>query len=404
VAADGGVFTFGDAGFYGNTYTLGLTGLGGSRPLAAPVVGMVPTPDGRGYWLVAADGGVFTFGDAGFYGNTYTLGLTGLGGSRPLAAPVVGMVPTPDGRGYWLVAADGGVFTFGDAGFYGNTYTLGLTGLGGSRPLAAPVVGMVPAASGGGYWLLDANGTSWAFGAAPSEASVATTSSALANPTANLAPNPDFDTICAQTLAAGEPPDNPTCENAAIAALNTAHAAEGIAPLALPANFDALPPAEQLTILLDEERTERGLAPFAGVSSTLSALAAQGAATNSDPPLGNVFGTGPWAVQANANWAADYATAASVYDWMYADGWGGSAGTSNLTCTSPTAPGCWGHRDNILATAPAGYAPVLGVASQPEPAGSGWFGLESDATVITFTPTWLVPSLGLSWSAGSFGL
>ena len=27
---------------------------------------------------------------------------------------------TPDGRGYWLVAADGGVFSFGDAAFYGQ--------------------------------------------------------------------------------------------------------------------------------------------------------------------------------------------------------------------------------------------------------------------------------------------
>ena len=65
-----------------------------------------PTPSGRGYWLVAADGGVFTFGDARFLGST---------GHRSLAAPIVGIAPTPSGRGYWLVASDGGVFTFGDA-------------------------------------------------------------------------------------------------------------------------------------------------------------------------------------------------------------------------------------------------------------------------------------------------
>ena len=29
--------------------------------------------------------------------------------------PIVGLVPTPDGQGYWLVASDGGVFSFGDA-------------------------------------------------------------------------------------------------------------------------------------------------------------------------------------------------------------------------------------------------------------------------------------------------
>ena len=31
------------------------------------------------------------------------------------------MAPTPDHRGYWLVASDGGVFAYGDAGFYGST-------------------------------------------------------------------------------------------------------------------------------------------------------------------------------------------------------------------------------------------------------------------------------------------
>ncbi|ACU54658.1 SpoIID/LytB domain protein [Acidimicrobium ferrooxidans DSM 10331] len=171
VAADGGVFGFGDAPFFGNTYTLGLTGLGGSHPLAAPVVGLSPTPDGQGYWLVAADGGVFGFGDAPFFGNTYTLGLTGLGGSHPLAAPVVGLSPTPDGQGYWLVAADGGVFGFGDAHFYGNTYSAGYSGLGGSHPLPAPVVTLVPTADGQGYWLVLANGDVFAFGDASDLAS-----------------------------------------------------------------------------------------------------------------------------------------------------------------------------------------------------------------------------------------
>jgi hypothetical protein len=29
------------------------------------------------------------------------------------------MAATPDGQGYWLAAADGGVFAYGDAGFLG---------------------------------------------------------------------------------------------------------------------------------------------------------------------------------------------------------------------------------------------------------------------------------------------
>jgi hypothetical protein len=30
------------------------------------------------------------------------------------------MSATPNGGGYWLVAADGGIFNYGDAGFYGS--------------------------------------------------------------------------------------------------------------------------------------------------------------------------------------------------------------------------------------------------------------------------------------------
>jgi len=137
VAADGGMFSLGDAGFYGS--------MGGHR-LVAPTVGTAVTADDRGYWLVAADGGVFSFGDAGFYGS--------MGGNR-LNAPIVGIAATPDGGGYWLVAADGGVFSFGDAGFYGSM----AGSLGGNRATA-----LAATPDGGGYWLLGRDGGVFAFG------------------------------------------------------------------------------------------------------------------------------------------------------------------------------------------------------------------------------------------------
>ncbi|MGO8872190.1 MAG: CHAP domain-containing protein [Acidimicrobiales bacterium] len=139
-AADGGVFTEGDAGFYGSL---------GSLQLQGPIVGMAATPDGRGYWLAAMDGGVFCFGDANFYGSM---------GGHPLNQPVVGMAATPDGRGYWLVAADGGVFSFGDAAFHGSM---------GGIPLDAPVTGMATTTDGGGYWMVAADGGVFTFGDAP---------------------------------------------------------------------------------------------------------------------------------------------------------------------------------------------------------------------------------------------
>jgi len=137
VSADGGVFNFGHAGFFGSE---------GGRPLDAPVVGMAPTPDGRGYWLVSADGGVFNFGDAGFFGSQ---------GGKPLNSPIVAMAVNPDGAGYWLVAADGGVFSFGGAGFYGSE---------GGRPLDKPIVGMAATRDGAGYWLVASDGGIFSFG------------------------------------------------------------------------------------------------------------------------------------------------------------------------------------------------------------------------------------------------
>ena len=64
--------------------------------LNQPIVGMAATPSGHGYWLVASDGGMFTFGDAHFYGST---------GAMHLNRPISGMARSASGRGYWLVAS-----------------------------------------------------------------------------------------------------------------------------------------------------------------------------------------------------------------------------------------------------------------------------------------------------------
>ena len=137
VARDGGVFSFGDAGFHGST---------GNLRLNKPVVGMAATPDGNGYWFVAADGGVFSYGDAAFFGSA---------GRIHLNQPIVGMAATPDGRGYWLVARDGGIFSYGDARFFGST---------GGKHLNQPIVGMAVPPAGGGYWLVAADGGIFSFG------------------------------------------------------------------------------------------------------------------------------------------------------------------------------------------------------------------------------------------------
>jgi hypothetical protein len=186
VASDGGVFSFGDAQFHGST---------GSIHLNKPMVGMAVTPDGGGYWLVASDGGIFAYGNAQFYGST---------GSMALNKPIIGMVPTHDGGGYWLIASDGGVFAFGDAGFFGS--------LGGAPPSTA-LVGVAPTPNGGGYWVLGANGSVYDFGDAPSVAisPVSPALDTLKSPMTGLIPDfsgGGFDAVNAsgQAFAYGDAP------------------------------------------------------------------------------------------------------------------------------------------------------------------------------------------------------
>src|SRR5260221_7836396 len=56
--------------------------------LNAPIVGIAATHTGKGYWLLASDGGIFSYGNAHFYGST---------GAMHLNQPVVGIAPAPTG-------------------------------------------------------------------------------------------------------------------------------------------------------------------------------------------------------------------------------------------------------------------------------------------------------------------
>ncbi len=160
--ADGGVYAHGAAEMFGSA---------GGITLQGPVVTMAATPDDGGYWLGGIDGGVFAFGDAQFYGS--------MGGSH-LNQPIVGMAATPDGKGYWEVASDGGIFAFGDAQFYGSM---------GGTPLNAPVLSMAATPDGKGYWMVGVDGGVFTFGDATFEGSAAT--GPAVTPVTQLVPTPD---------------------------------------------------------------------------------------------------------------------------------------------------------------------------------------------------------------------
>jgi hypothetical protein len=123
VAVAASVLALGTVGL--TALTSGTSGAAGLRAEAA---------NGSGYWLAGTDGGVFAFGTAHFYGS-----LAG----KHLAAPISGIVPTPDDKGYWLTGRDGAVYPFGDATSMGSMA---------GKALAAPVVGIAathPAAGTG---------------------------------------------------------------------------------------------------------------------------------------------------------------------------------------------------------------------------------------------------------------
>lgn len=131
-----------------------------------------------------------------------------------------------------------------------------------------------------------------------------------------------------------------SCVNPVLAAIDGARAAEGVRPMRLPAGFGQLTLPQQLLVVSNLERTDRGLTPAIGLSRNLDQSALAAARARQDPVpnpfFGNAFGS---------NWAGGVASALAVdFLWMYDDG----PGSDNIDCRSPGDSGCWGHRHNIV--------------------------------------------------------
>jgi len=122
------------------------------------------------------------------------------------------------------------------------------------------------------------------------------------------------------------PLPGPTTTAALVTAIDAVRSAEGVGPLVLPSNWASLEHVQHLAVLVDLERTARGLAPFAGMTATLDAAAQAAALAGTDPTLG---AAGNWAGGTPTSLVTDFA-------WMYDDG----PSSPNLDCPTPTSPGC----------------------------------------------------------------
>lgn len=267
------------------------------------------------------------------------------------------------------------------------------------------------------------------------------------NPPANVAPTPNYNHCTASGLCGEVQPcytpnfapafTSAACEREELEAIDNARAKEGIGPMSLPSDFNSLSGDEQLLVVIDLERVDRGLAPLAGIVASLDSVAQQGtqvsgqpAGTFEDPAFaagfsvnpGTAFayrcqssGSGSYSCNSSGNPGASVAAGGQIsaldadYGWMYEDGYGGS----NLDCETPASQGCWSHRENILGAYPTSTQfvssswgsspsivsrrpalPVMGAGSlQPNGAGP-----QGNWTAIFASVSGKTPALVYSWS------
>jgi hypothetical protein len=164
-------------------------------------------------------------------------------------------------------------------------------------------------------------------------------------------------TASASAATAGVlPPANPAADcdrrggqpQFSVKGLDRCRAKEGVGRLVLPSNWSALSGPQQMLVLIDLERVDRGLTPVIGLNRALDRLAAEGARAHADPPFPS--GGFEWA---GGVWAGGGTTITADYGWMYDDGPKGL--DLNEECpASGHSSSCWLHRDIILRDAATG--------------------------------------------------
>jgi len=160
----------------------------------------------------------------------------------------------------------------------------------------------------------------------------------------------------------------------------------------LPSDWYQLTPAEQVFVVTNLERIDRGLNPYVGLIQSVTDEAQQAAVVGADP----VPRIGSGVLDAHSILAVGEDNALGAdYTWMYDDGPGGP----NEACTPADHAGCWGHRDAILGPCggptDAGQTPSCAAGAGFAPNAKGDSTSYTEELVETVAP---LPPLTFSWA------
>jgi hypothetical protein len=184
----------------------------------------------------------------------------------------------------------------------------------------------------------------------------------------------------------------PPCLAVTLQAIDNARNSEGLKAMVLPADFPTLPFGEQLLLIVDRERVDRGLAPVVGLSGALDAAAAASAPSSAPPAkVGSAF------FEVETDWVGDTDNALDVdYQWMYDDGPG--SGTAN--CSHNGDSGCWVDRNILLNEFKRTDTLVMGAALDPTGDNTtGDKGGTAVSVILATTPPAATATTGSTWAA-----
>lgn len=157
IGANGQVFSFGQAPDPNNVPAMADHNPG----ITQHIIAAEGHPSADGFWTLEQGGKVHAYGASQFYGDASTVGVTDF----------VDIGVTNTGNGYWLLRSSGGVYTYGDAGyligtFMGSSTTGELPSGGSGTDITRTASAICGHPTGAGYWITDYKGRVGNFGVA----------------------------------------------------------------------------------------------------------------------------------------------------------------------------------------------------------------------------------------------